>query len=85
MTRGRVYVTVNQENNIKAITYYDSSNKRTKQIDITGNKHVLRGVPTIPHTHLGYEHDEKGTRNPMIKEKKMIERVKGLWYDYNNK
>ena len=30
------------------------------------------------------EHDEKGTRNPMIKERKMIERVKELWYDYNN-
>ena len=34
MTRGRVYVTVNGENNLVAITYHDNENKRSKQIDL---------------------------------------------------
>ena len=34
MTKGRVYVTINERNELSAITYYDNSGKRTKQIDL---------------------------------------------------
>lgn len=80
MTKGRVYATVDQTRDIvKSITYYDSSNKRMKQIDINGVPHKIDGVPTIPHTHLGYIHDENGTRKPTPKEAKMIAKVVTIW------
>ena len=31
------------------------------------------------HKHLGYEHDEKGTKQFSIKESKMVERIKKIW------
>ena len=30
------------------------------------------------HKHLGYEHDEKGTKQLSIKESKMVERIKKI-------
>ena len=53
MTKGRVYVTINERNELSAITYYDNSGKRTKQIDL---QKAHRGIK--PHTHHGYEHNE---------------------------
>ena len=82
MTKGRIYATVNSQNEIKAITYYDKNNKRFKQIDVTGRFHVVKGKPILPHTHLGYVHDENGTRNLMPKEQKMLERVLRTWYHH---
>lgn len=83
MTNGRVYATVNDKNNIKAITYYDKHNKRFKQIDVTGRLHTIDGKPVIPHTHLGYVHEEHGTRVLSMSEKKMVERVLRTWYYHN--
>ncbi|MCD8376754.1 MAG: hypothetical protein LUD69_07400 [Oscillospiraceae bacterium] len=80
MSRGRVYVTVNSEDKLVAITYYDNTNKRTKQIDL---KKPHQGVS--PHTHHGYEHNEndsqKGFSNLTTDEKKMVERVQKIWYN----
>lgn len=78
-TKNRVYVTVNHQDEIKSITYYDKENKRKKQIDVKGKTHRIKGKPTIPHTHEGYEHIEQGTRNLATKEKKMVERIVKLW------
>ncbi len=86
MTRGRVYVTIDEKKNqIKHITYYDNQNKRTKQIDLYP---AHKGMN--PHTHHGYLHNEKdgkkGAGNPTKEEKRMIEHVKSIWYNYiNNK
>lgn len=79
MTKGRVYVTLGSNGNPKFISYYDKHNKRFKQIDIDGPAHMINGKKELPHTHRGYEHDEKGTRVPSPKEKKLIERVKKVW------
>ncbi|WP_173564195.1 hypothetical protein [uncultured Ruminococcus sp.] len=79
MTKGRVYVTLGSNGNPKFISYYDKHNKRFKQIDIDGPAHTINGKKELPHTHRGYEHDEKGTRVPSSKEKKLIERVKRIW------
>ena len=38
MTRGRVYVTVNDKQEISSISYYDKDNKRVKQIDLNHTK-----------------------------------------------
>lgn len=85
MTKGRVYATVNDQNGVKFITYYDKNNKRYKQIDIIGIEHIINGVPTIPHTHKGYWHDEKGTYNLSEKESKMLDRVLKIWYNHISK
>jgi len=84
LTNGRVYATVNAQNEVKSITYYDKHNKRYKQIDI-GHFHSVNGIPINPHTHKGYMHDEKGTYSVTPKEEKMIERVQKIWYLYNNR
>lgn len=84
MTRGRVYVTVNAADRLKFISYYDNENKRAKTIDLT-KPH--KGV--LPHTHHGYEHFEndsaKGFANLTTEEKKMVERVKRIWYNRHSK
>lgn len=84
MTRGRVYVTVNAYDQLKFISYYDNENKRAKTIDLT-KPH--KGV--LPHTHHGYEHFEndsaKGFANLTTEEKKMVERVKRMWYNRHSK
>ena len=84
MTSGRVYVTLNKSDNIKAITYYDTKNKRIKQIDIDRPHDKVS-----PHTHHGYIHNEndgaKGYANLTPTEKKMVERVKKIWYNRHSK
>ncbi|MCM1023842.1 MAG: hypothetical protein NC395_07260 [Prevotella sp.] len=85
MTQGRIYVTVNDRDELRSITYYDKENMRYKQIDITGKKHLVNGVPILPHTHKGYWHDEKGTFELSEKEQKMVDKVKKAWYNRNSK
>lgn len=86
MTKGRVYATVNAQNAVKAITYYDKGNKRFKQIDVSGRSHHINGKPELPHTHHGYQHDEYGgTKLLSSKEQKMVERVLKTWYYHNSK
>ena len=83
MTQGRVYAVVNNTDNVKAVVYFDKHNKRFKQIDVTGQIHFINGVPILPHTHLGYVHDEHGTRDLTAKERKMVDRVLTMWYNRN--
>ena len=85
MTKGRVYATVNSQGNVKAITYYDKNNKRYKQIDVSGSKQIVNGVKTLPHTHKGYNHDEKGTHALSPKERKMVDRVLKAWHNKQGK
>ena len=75
MTKGRVYVTVDYKNEPKFISYYDKNNKRYKQIDLDHFHRDIKGI----HKHLGYEHDEKGTKQLSIKESKMVEKIKKIW------
>lgn len=84
MTKGRVYVTLDSDNNPKFISYYDVLNKRVKQIDLD---RPHKGIS--PHTHHGYEHNEndttKGFAHLTTEEKQMVDRVKKLWNNRNNK
>lgn len=80
MTRGRVYVTVGG-NDLLQITYFDNINKRAKTIDLT---HFHEGMK--PHTHHGYEHNErdsaKGAAKLTPEEKRMVARVQNIWYNH---
>ena len=60
-------------------------NKKFKQVDIRGKPHMINGKPELPHTHKGYEHNEKGDAKPSTKEQKMVERVMKTWYNRHSK
>ena len=83
MTKGRVYVTVDSNNELKSITYYDAKGLRTKQIDLDKPHKGMQ-----PHTHHGYNHNEndgvKGAANPTSEEKIMVDRVTKMWYNHIN-
>ena len=78
MTKGRVYVTLGKDGKPKYISYYDSDNKRKKQIDLD-KPH--QGI--LPHTHHGYNHSENDTAkkfaNLTDKERDMVDRVQKIW------
>lgn len=82
-TRGRVYVTVGGDDLLQ-ITYYDNQNKRSKTIDLTHYHEKMK-----PHTHHGYNHNEndsaKGAANLTTEEKKMVDRVRKVWYNRNSR
>ncbi len=84
MTKGRVYVTLNNDNKPKFISYYDASNKRSKTIDLDKPHSGIS-----PHVHHGYEHNErdnsKGATGLTVKEHKMVDNVKKIWYNKKNK
>lgn len=84
MTKGRIYVTVNERNELSNITYYNNDNKRKKQIDLL---HIHKEMK--PHTHHGYFHNEndgvKGATRVTKAEQKMIDTVIDIWYNKSDK
>ncbi|MDE6784123.1 MAG: hypothetical protein K2J26_01915 [Ruminococcus sp.] len=84
MTRGRVYVTVDNKGDLKAITYHDNLNKRNRQIDLDKPHRGMK-----PHTHHGYIHNEndseKGAANLTTEERQMVDRITKIWYNRDSK
>lgn len=80
MTKGRVYVTINEAGFPKFVSYYDRENKRTKTIDLD-KPH--KGIS--PHVHHGYDHNEndgpKGATGLSVKERRMVAKIFNLWYN----
>lgn len=85
VTRNRVYVTVNAEGELKAVTRYDKSGKRYKQIDLSGQAHRIDGERILPHSHIGYVHDEHGTYRPNAKDRELIDKVIKIWNNRHNR
>ena len=81
MTKGRIYVTINDEGKINAISYYGADGKRVKTINLLHSHEQFKGV----HTHIGYYHDEGGTRALTADEKKLVAFVKKAWYNRHSK
>lgn len=80
MTRGRVYVTVNEkENTLKSISFYDRENKRFRQIDLD-HYHKINRKAEKPHVQMGYHHDGEAS-TPTEKDRKLIDRVVKAWYN----
>lgn len=82
MTRNRTYAIVNDKNELRSIVFFDKENKRYKQIDIAGKPHKVEGKWILPHTHLGYVHDEKGTYAVSEKDKRLIDKIVKTWYNH---
>lgn len=81
MTKGRVYVTVNAQNELNSINYYDISGKRVKSINLLHDHVRIKG----DHAHLGYYHKENGTRRLTDQERQLVAYVKKLWYSKQSK
>ncbi len=80
-TPGRVYATINADEEINSISYYDKSGRRYKAINLLHSDGDING----PHTHEGYFHKENGTRHLTDDEKKLVAFVKKLWYNRHSK
>ena len=83
MTKDRIYVYVNGKNQIKSITWHDNKNMRNKTIEVD-HFHIINGVKTKPHVHLGYEHAENGSRGLLPNEQKLLDKINNIWYNYQN-
>lgn len=81
MTKGRIYATINDEGKINAISYYGADGKRVKTINLLHSHEQFKRV----HTHIGYYHDEGGTRALTADEKKLVAFVKKAWYNRHSK
>ena len=85
MTKGRIYAVIDGENKIGSLSFYDEIGKRRIQIDIDKHEHYVNGVSLgIRHAHLGYLHDENGSRVLTKEENTLVQRVLKLWEDYKN-
>ena len=82
MSKGRIYVTVDNNARLRNLVYFDEHNKRYKQVDIEGHKHTVEGQKISPHTHIGYLHDEGGTRALTTNERATLDKVQKLWENY---
>lgn len=85
MTPGRVYAHV-ESGELKSIIYFDTQNRRTKQIDLDHpHRPFFEGV----HTHHGYFHKEndskKGAAKLTKEELEMVERVRRAWDNHLGK
>lgn len=81
MAKGRIYATINDEDKINAISYYGDDGKRIKTINLIHSHENFTGE----HTHIGYYHDEGGTRGLTDEEKKLVAFVKKAWYNRHGK
>lgn len=81
MTKGRIYATINDNDEINAISYYGKDGKRAKTINLLHSHEQFKGA----HTHIGYYHDEGGTRKLTADEKKLVAFVKKTWYNRHSK
>lgn len=81
MTKGRIYATINDDGKINAINYYNSAGKRIKTINLLHSHNEFTGE----HTHIGYFHDEGGTRSLTSDEKRLVDFVKKVWYNRHSK
>lgn len=81
MTKGRIYATINNNDEINAISYYGDDGKRTKTINLLHSHEQFTGE----HVHIGYYHDEGGTRGLTDEEKKLVAFVKKAWYNRHSK
>ena len=90
---GTEFATLLQISNIKYVRHNKGSATAPMEtmtrgrvyVTVNADNALINGVMTIPHTHKGYEHSEKGVYNVSIKEQEMIDRVTKIWHNRNGK
>ena len=76
-TKNRIYVTIDNVDRVKYISFYDKSGKRTKTIDIEHRPNQPHGKY---HVHHGYYHTGE-PRGLSQKEKRILHQVLKYWED----
>lgn len=71
-TKGRIYVTVGRDGQLKSITRYDKNGKKCIQIDLT---HFHNGLK--PHAHKGYNH--RDGKRLSKSERALVDRIVKEW------
>lgn len=82
MTKGRVYVTVRNDGQLKSIIYFDERNKRRKSIHLDHNHKKMR--PHVAHGYFDNEQDvkagiKKKATHLTPEEKRMVDFVVKEW------
>lgn len=82
MTSGRVYAIIDR-GEPKSIVYFDTDNKRNKQIDLESHNGLS------PHVHHGYLHDEYSPNGCptrlSVEQSRMADRVLSQWQEYKRR
>ena len=79
-TKGRVYVTIGKQNELKSITRYDKDGKKFLQIDLS-HGHTNNGKKLQPHSHDGYNHAEG--RPLTTGEQRLVNHILKIWRNCN--
>ena len=79
-SKGRIYVTIGKNGDLKSITRYDEDGKKVLQIDLS-HAHTSGGVRLQPHSHDGYNHAE-GRPLTMVEER-LVNHILKTWREYN--
>lgn len=84
MTKHRVYVSVDRNNNLRTVSFMDKDGERYKRIDLKGNAHIQNGERiSTPHVQFGKER-AYFTRKLSKKEKRLIYKINKVWREFNN-
>lgn len=84
MTKHRVYVSVDKNNDLRTVSFMDKEGNRFKRIDLKGNAHFQSGEKiATPHVQFGKE-KAYFTRKLNKKEKRLIYKINKVWRDFNN-
>lgn len=83
--KNRIYVVINDKNEVKSIVFFDSNGMKDHEIDVTGKYHKIDGKKCLPHVHMGYEHGENGTREITEEEKEFIDKILEIWDNLNGR
>ena len=80
MEPGLIYVIIGADGTVNYIIFYRRDGRRYKQIDIDHHHHIDKGIDLgIRHVHLGYFHNENGTRPMTLGESRLVEFVLKFW------
>ena len=75
-----IYVIIGPDGTVNYIIFYLRDGRKYKQIDIDHHHHIDKGIDLgIRHVHLGYFHNENGTRPMTLGESILVEFVLKLW------
>ena len=82
-TPGRIYATIDSKNRVKFVSFYDENGNRSKQIDVIGRKHKVKGKKIIPHKHKNLHSEDAFPLSK--KERRQLALIKREWYNHNSR
>lgn len=76
LTEGRIYVAINNNGNIKFVSFYDAEGAKNRQIDIDYEHGRIANI----HGHTGYDIPHNGVHEPLTADEgRLIKRIIDIW------